>query len=94
MVALATGAWWLAEDGSRKGTFRVETKGQPVEIVGTTRLWPGDGGATEFQVDLELKVKVPIIGGKISGVMRGDAEKLMNDEFAWNDRRLAEITGA
>ena len=34
-----------------------------------------------------------IIGGKISGIMKGDAEKLMEDEFAWNDQRLAGSAG-
>ena len=93
-VCTQTDTWRAAPDGSREGEFRVETKGQPVEILGKVKLWPGEGDTTEFSVDLDLKVKVPIIGGKISGVMRGDAEKLMNDEFAWNDQRLAEITGS
>jgi len=92
-VCTQTDTWRAAADGSREGDFRVETKGQPVEILGKVKLWPGEGATTEFTVDLDLKVKVPIIGGKISGVMRGDAEKLMNDEFAWNDQRLTQIAG-
>lgn len=91
-VCVQLDEWWVDGDG-RGGRFKVETKNQPVEINGKTRLWPGEGATTEFEVTLEVKVKVPMIGGKIAGVMRGDAEKLMRDEFAWNDQRLAQITG-
>ncbi len=93
-VCIQTDRWRALPDGSREGDIRVETKGQPAEITGRTRLRPGADGTTEFEVTLELKVKVPIIGGKIANMMRGDAEKLMQDEFDWNDRRIAEVTGA
>lgn len=92
-VCIQTDEWWPAGDG-HDGTFRVETKGQPVEITGKTKVRPGEGGTTDFEVSVEVKVKVPVIGGKIAGIMRGDAEKLMEDEFAWNDERLATSTGA
>ena len=93
-VCIQTDRWRALPDGSREGDIRVETKGQPAEITGRTRLRPGADGTTEFEVTLELKVKVPIIGGKIANMMRGDAEKLMQDEFICNDRRIAEVTGA
>jgi hypothetical protein len=55
-------------DGSRPGSLTVAMAGTPVQMAATLRL-AADGGArrpgTVQTIDGELKVKVPLIGGKI-----------------------------
>lgn len=57
-------------EDSTGGTLRIETPGKPSEISGTITLRPEGSGTVEI-VELDLKVKVPLIGGKL--------EKLLGD---------------
>ena len=50
----------------------IESPGKPTSARGTIRLEPRGSGTTEV-VELELKVKVPLIGGKLEKLM---AEKV------------------
>jgi uncharacterized protein DUF2505 len=59
---------WTGPDG---GSLDIEAPGKPTKISGTIRLEPTGAGTTEV-VELEIKVKVPLIGGKI--------EKLLADK--------------
>jgi uncharacterized protein YndB with AHSA1/START domain len=59
--------------GPTQGDLSIESPGKPTSASGTVRLEPSGGGTTEV-VELEIKVKVPLIGGKL--------EKLMADKVA------------
>ncbi len=59
---------WAGRDG---GDLRIEAPGKPTSMRGTIRLEPDGAGTTEV-VELEIKVRVPLIGGKL--------EKLMADK--------------
>ena len=50
----------------------IEAPGKPSEVTGTITLRPEGGGTVEI-VELELKVKVPLIGGKLEKLL---AEKV------------------
>ena len=54
------------------GDLSIEAPGKPTSITGTIRLEPSGAGTTEV-VELEIKVKVPLIGGKLEKLM---AEKV------------------
>ena len=54
------------------GTLVIESPGKPVSTSGTIRLEPSGAGTTEV-VELEIKVKVPLIGGRLEKLM---AEKV------------------
>jgi len=58
-------------EDSTGGTLRIETPGKPSEISGTITLRPEGSGTVEI-VELDLRVKVPLIGGKL--------EKLLGDK--------------
>ena len=60
---------WADSSG---GTLRIETPGKPADMRGTITLRPEGSGTREI-VELELKVKVPLIGGKIEKLL---AEKV------------------
>jgi hypothetical protein len=60
---------WTSASG---GDLRIEAPGKPTSIGGTIRLEPDGAGTTEV-VELEIKVKVPLIGGRLEKLM---AEKV------------------
>jgi carbon monoxide dehydrogenase subunit G len=60
---------WL---GPMQGELSIESPGKPTSANGTIRLEPSGGGTTEV-VELDIKVKVPLIGGKLEKLM---AEKV------------------
>jgi carbon monoxide dehydrogenase subunit G len=60
---------WLSDTS---GNLSIEAPGKPTNISGTIRLEAAGAGTTEV-VELEIKVKVPLIGGKLEKLM---AEKV------------------
>lgn len=55
------------------GTLQIDTPGKPSTLKGTITLRPEGSGTVEI-VELEIKVKVPLIGGKL--------EKLLGEKVA------------
>lgn len=82
-----TDTWRDLGDGTYGGDFIVDAKGAPIDARGTTRLRPA-GDKTDYEVKVVVKVKVPIIGGKIEGWAKGDIVKQFDDEFAAGDAWL------
>jgi uncharacterized protein YndB with AHSA1/START domain len=60
---------WATQD---LGDLVIESPGKPASAAGTIRLQADGSGTTEV-VELEIKVKVPLIGGKLEKLM---AEKV------------------
>jgi hypothetical protein len=58
--------------GPTTGNLSIESPGKPASASGTIRL-EEDGSGTREVVELEIKVKVPLIGGKLEKLM---AEKV------------------
>ncbi len=85
-----TDDWQPQTDGSWTGTFDVDVSGAPVHISGTMALRP-DGDTTTHDVTIDVKVKVPLVGGKIADwAAKNDVRRTLDAEFAENDRWLAE----
>jgi Protein of unknown function (DUF2505) len=55
-----------------EGSLEIESPGKPASARGTIRLEPAGAGTREV-VELEIKVKVPLIGGRLEKLM---AEKV------------------
>ncbi|WP_183098776.1 DUF2505 domain-containing protein [Nocardioides pelophilus] len=51
-----------------QGTLEIVAPGKPTKAVGTVTL-ETDGGTTRHVTDLEVTVKVPLVGGKLEQVM-------------------------
>lgn len=79
-TVISTDYWQRRDDGTCGGHFSVETHGAPIKATGTTELRATSDG-TSYEVTVELEVKVPIIGGKISNWARGDVERQIRMEF-------------
>jgi hypothetical protein len=83
-----TDEWHRQPDGSWSGTFDVDVQGAPVHIGGTMTLTADPDGA-RHAVELDLQVKVPLIGGRIADwVGKNDGQRSLEAEFAFNDQRL------
>jgi hypothetical protein len=67
---------WSSPSG---GTITIETPGKPTSIHGTLAL-AESGGRTTETMDVEVKVKVPLIGGKLESLMGGLITKGMDKE--------------
>lgn len=65
--------------GRTEGTLRIEAPGKPTSATGTIRLEPSGGGTTEV-VELEIKVRVPLIGGRLEKLMAGKVAAGMDVE--------------
>ncbi|GAW51144.1 uncharacterized protein PD653_4441 [Nocardioides sp. PD653] len=55
-------------EDSTSGTLRIEAPGKPSEINGTITLRPEGSGSREI-IELDLKIKVPLIGGKLEKLL-------------------------
>ena len=56
-----------AADGTRTADLQVHIKGAPMTLKGTVRLSPNASGSVQ-EISGELKVSVPLIGGKLEKV--------------------------
>jgi uncharacterized protein YndB with AHSA1/START domain len=73
--AVQTEEW----DSPSGGTISIETPGKPTSINGTLALTE-TGGRTTETLDVEVKVKVPLIGGKLESLMADLVAKGMDEE--------------
>jgi hypothetical protein len=81
--------WHDHGDGTYGGEFSLDTSGVPVDITGTTLLEP-DGETTQYTVTVEIKVNVPLVGGKLASFSRSIVDRQLVAEFALGDTWLAE----
>jgi hypothetical protein len=66
-------------DGSRTAKWTLLTKGAPAKAGGTATLKP-DGDGTVALITGEVKVSVPLVGGKIEGSAKEVIEEQMHKE--------------
>jgi hypothetical protein len=67
---------WSSPTG---GTLRIDAPGKPTTMAGTIELVPDGRGTTEV-VELEIRAKVPLIGGKLERLMHDQVRDGMNAE--------------
>ncbi len=77
---------WPGADG---GTIDIDAQGKPTSSKGTITLAPHGEGTREL-VELELKVKVPLIGGKLESLM---AEQIKDGYLVEHEVGVAWLSG-
>lgn len=87
-TVVTTDDWHRNADGSADGSQVIEIQGAPVAVKTKTRIYAG-GERTEYEVDVALSVKVPLIGGKLSDWSRGMVSKQVEQEFTAGESWLA-----
>jgi uncharacterized protein YndB with AHSA1/START domain len=71
------------------GTLRIDAPGKPSEVKGTITLRPEGSGTREI-VELELRIKVPLIGGKLEKLL---AERVAAGMDAEHEVGVAYLEG-
>lgn len=80
---------WEGDSDGWKGSFNVDVAGAPVQMRGTMSLSP-DGEQTVHEVTIEMKVTVPLVGGKIADwVGKNEVPVTLAAEFQAGDDWLA-----
>lgn len=84
----STDLWEDRGDGTYGGTFELDAQGAPIETRGRTLLQPEGDSSTRYEITVELKVKVPLIGGRIAEFSRGIIGRQLEEEFRLGDEWL------
>jgi hypothetical protein len=85
LVIERTETWRRTGEGTYEGTVTANVASAPGRITGTHRLVDlddiGDGRpGSEFAVDGEAHVKIPLVGGKVEAVIAEQVEKIIDRE--------------
>jgi len=77
--------------GGAHGNITVTVPGKPGDMTGTATLVGEDGGVTE-KVDMAVKVSLPLIGGKVEGLIADMLTKALRAEHHVGQEWLAGRT--
>ncbi len=86
---LQTDEWAAERDGARTGTWKVEIPGAPARLGGTMRLEPTAQGS-RYTIEGEVKVKVPVVGGKAETFIASMVHKLAEREATMLVREVTD----
>lgn len=81
--------WERESDERLAGHYEVEIKGVPAETRGTTSVVADGPDASTYTIELEVKVKVPLIGEKVAGALKPQLTQQIESEFDAADTWLA-----
>ena len=82
VVIKRTETWAPSAQGGFEGTGRVSIAGTPATAKARMRLTDTDGGS-ELVVDVEVTVKVPIVGAKVEEAVGEQIRQLLEAETAF-----------
>jgi hypothetical protein len=69
-------------------TIQINVKGAPGGTTGTMQIRPV-GSGVEWSADFDIKVSVPMVGGKLEGIMQKETASNFVQEKQFNDNYLA-----
>lgn len=75
-------------EGRRVCSYTVQVQGVPSRIDGTVTLTP-DGGGTRQDVVAEVKVSIPLVGGKLEKLAVDNGTRLLADEAEFTAGELS-----
>jgi hypothetical protein len=81
---------WAREDGVYRGEVQVAIPGTPASAGGGMRLRDLSDGGSELHVRADVTVRVPLVGGKIEGIVGEQVQKLLAAESAFIRQWLAQ----
>lgn len=79
--------WRREGDGDYRGEVTVTVPGMPGELRGQQRLHDSGAGSV-LAVDGELRVPIPLVGGKVEETVAGHLRDLLDRERTFTRRRL------
>jgi hypothetical protein len=88
-TTVQTEVWSVASgEGVRRCTYDVDVQGAPGNISGTHTLTPSATGSHHV-IDIEIKVSVPLIGGRLEKLAAETGRVDIEQQFAHTDQELA-----
>ena len=88
-TVVQTDQWSAADaDGQRVCRYTVEVQGVPSRIDGSVTLSP-DGAGTRQDVQAEVKVSIPLLGGKLEKFAVENGVKALDHEAEFTAKELA-----
>jgi hypothetical protein len=88
-TVVQTDEWSPADDtGRRVCRYKVEVQGVPSRIDGTVTL-SADGGGTRQDVEADVKVSIPLLGGKLEKFAVDNGLKALEQEATFTSGGLA-----
>jgi len=87
-TVVQTDQWSTGGDGTRTCAYSVEVQGVPSRIDGTVTLAP-DGSGTKQDVQAEVKVSIPLLGGRLEKFAVDNGVKALEHEAAFTAKELA-----
>ena len=92
-TVVQTDEWVPADDsGNRVCRYKVEVQGVPSRIDGTVTLTP-EGGGTRQEVEAEVKVSIPLLGGKLEKFAVDNGIKALDHEAEFTAKELSRSGG-
>lgn len=79
-----------AADGSRDGVWNIAVAGAPVRMSGTVRLGPAGSTGCTNTIRGQLKVAVPLVGGRLEKMLVEQTGRVIDAEGEFGRRWLAE----
>ncbi len=79
---------WTRAGGSASATIEIHVKNVPGATTGTMEMKPSGAGST-WSADFNIKVSIPMVGGKLEGVMKDETASNFKQEKTFNDQWLA-----
>ncbi|KAA9164892.1 DUF2505 domain-containing protein [Amycolatopsis acidicola] len=79
---------WRLDGERATGTAKATVSGVPGEITARTELTPGNGG-TVLRITGEVKISIPIVGGKLEDFVADQITKLLAREAEYSAQWLA-----
>jgi hypothetical protein len=72
--------WTLTDDPTKKGVVEVQAKGLPMQMKGNILLQPTNNGSENVLI-YEIKVNIPLVGGKLASFLDGEGRKTGDKEY-------------
>lgn len=80
---------WTRGAAAITGTIEIAVKNVPGGTTGTMSITPSGAGAS-WAIDWDTKVPLPLVGGKLEGIMVDETRRNVTQEKQFNDTWLAE----
>lgn len=78
---------WQVDGTGYKGNYDIDIQGQPVSVRGVFTLVP-NGDTSAYEVTLECKAKIPLIGGQVAKFVLGQYVQGAQDELAYTQKHF------
>ncbi|MEZ5186962.1 MAG: DUF2505 domain-containing protein [Candidatus Nanopelagicales bacterium] len=81
---------WTATGGGYVCDLDIDFPGKPLHVKGTLEIKPTGADTSDWVVDMDVKASVPLVGGKLEGVVQKETIASLDKEYAFNQEWLAE----